>query len=423
MTNVRRYYRVAAAMVHREGVDSGQTCALGASADDMEGSPHSSPVEGFAGLDRYLARCVRACLRSKAPPDWPSALEVEAGVAASRVKFHGIALLLAENGAIGDDWPAALADEVRDEARKQSFWEGSHRPAIANLLETFHEASIDAVLTKGTALAYSVYPQPALRRRGDSDIVVLSGSRKEVREAMKRCGFKPCGDARPLQESWQIASPPNFVHQVDLHWRINASAAIARRLEGIGPFERAISLPRLSPNARGLALADNLLLTCINRTAHGLLGYLHGREKRFESDRLIWAVDIHLVAQSLNSDDWKALAARAIESGTASSLASGLIFAKNACGTAIPEGVMDRLAKSQADDITALLQPQSRERFGRDFRASATLADKARLLRYTAFPSPQFLRDKYPGAAHWPTPVLAARRIVAGVGKLLRVRS
>ena len=384
---------------------------------DRDRSTPDGPVH--RPIDTYLARCVVSCLRSQPLPGWPDHIALTREQIAGRIAFHGIALLLLQHPDLADVWPAPIAQEMREEARRQSFWETSHREAIGRLLDAFHAAGVEAVVTKGTALAYSVYDEPAVRRRGDSDIVITSGPKAAIRKVLRACGFSDCRDTRALQESWATTAPPNFNHQVDLHWRIQASAAISKRLEAIDPFERAIALPRLSAHARGLGLPDNLLLTCINRAAHASYGYLQGPDRLFEGDRLIWAVDIDLVAQTLSGGDWDALLDRAKRSGTMAILASGLTFAADKCQTAIPPSVIKRLEHdSGTDDVLPMLdRSAARERLRMDLAACPTWTEKAQVMRYVLFPSAYFLRARFPDAAHWPTPILAVRRIVAGLMK------
>lgn len=391
----------------------------------MEGEDHQLVAYKGDALDAYLAQCVMAALHGCKAPDWPRDLAPSDEAATARIAFHGIALMLVERGATSLGWPEAVAQETREEARRQSFWETSHRQTVATLLEAFASTGIKAIVTKGTALAYSVYADPAVRRRGDTDIVIASGSRRMARAALRASGFIPAGDARPLQESWQADAPPNFRHQVDLHWRINASAAIAERLEASAPFARAITLDRLSGTATGLAPIDNLVLTCINRASHDALGYAQGSETHFEGDRLIWAVDIDRIAQQFGPDDWEELVRIAQAGRTSAVTASGLRFAQRVCATAIPPDVMMRLSgAADQDDTEQILDPRSaRRRLMLDLAASPTLAAKVTQLRHALYPPASFLRARFPEAAHWPVPALAARRIVAGLGKLLKGRS
>lgn len=375
----------------------------------------------IAAVDQYLASVVAAILRAERVPAWPTSLSGDPEQAAQRIAFHGIALLLAQTPGGLADWPSALAGAVREQAGVQSFWERSHHAAIAALLDALGAAGIKAIVTKGTALAYSVYPDPALRRRGDTDILILNASRQQVRNVLRACSFWETSDARPLQESWQCDTKIGFAPAVDVHWRINASAAVSQMLETGLRFDETISLDRLTPGARGVSPVDNFILTAINRASHAKFGYNVGAQRVFENDRLIWAVDTHLLADGFTPSDWQALAARAAQTGTTAMVQSSLAFAQSALGTAVPAAISEQLAATPQDRGLAAYFGASSHlwRLRRDLAANPTLTDKARLLRYIAFPNDEFLRTRFPDASGWPKPALHLRRWAEGAGKLL----
>ena len=231
----------------------------------------SKPVLGMAdvSIDSFLAGCVRACLAGAPLPPWPAAWATgrSEGLAA-RVKFHGIALLLAQHRPGLADWPAAAAEAVKGEARLQALWEASHQTAIAPLVEALHAAGIKSAAIKGTALAYGYHADPAVRRRGDTDLLLIGAPRPLARTVLERCGFVPAGDRGPTQEPWEITGADGFTHEVDVHWRINGSLVLSKALEKLASEERIVPLPRLSPSALALGRIDNLILTCVNRYSH-----------------------------------------------------------------------------------------------------------------------------------------------------------
>ena len=374
-----------------------------------------------AALDRYLARCIASIVHSQPPPPWPAGGVIDAAAAAQRIAFHGVALLIAQAPGALEDWPPALARAVREEAGIQTFWETCHRAAIAALLEAFTAAGIPAIVTKGTALAYSLYPEPAQRRRGDTDIYVPVAARREVRQALRASGFRQSGDTKALQESWQCDSALGFEPAVDIHWRINASAAVSQMLEAGLRFDDSIALPRLSPSARGIGPVDNLILTAINRSSHGKFGYLSGKERLFDIDRLTWAVDVHLMAGGLSPDNWQDLAQRAATTGTAAVVRDSLAFAQRAIGTPIPAEIDTALAKVPGNHGLAAYFGESSHlwRLKRDLAACNGPAEAARLLRFIAFPNEEFLQTRFPDAHGWPQLALQLRRWVEGAGKLL----
>lgn len=261
-------------------------------------------------------------------PAWPDdGLPDKAEAVADRIRFHGLALSLAKApGALGK-WPAHVASTIMEEARLQAMWEDSHRHAVKLLLEALHAEGFRPLVMKGTALAYSVYDDPAIRRRSDTDIILAGQPRRAARAALERCGFVPSGNPGPTQEPWELRTRVGFAHEVDLHWSLSSSIAISRALEEMQPERRLIALPRLSPSAMGLGPTDNLIMTCVNRLSHDTFGYFVEDDRPKDGDRLIWALDIYLVAARFDAADWAELAALARISGTAGPVRSGLQFA------------------------------------------------------------------------------------------------
>jgi len=375
----------------------------------------------IAALDQYLARCVSNILRAEQVPPWPAQCSGDVEAAAHRIAFHGIALLIAQAPATLETWPPALARAVREQAGMQSFWEDSHRDAIAALLEAIAAAGVRAVVTKGTALAYSAYHNPAIRKRGDTDIFVPGAHRNQVRQVLRSCGWREAGDTKALQESWLCDTAIGFTPTVDIHWRINASAAASRMIERGLRFNETIALERLTPRALAIGSVDNLILIAINRAAHGLFGYHVGAGEVFETDRLIWAIDTHLLAGAFSASDWQALTERATATGTAPMVRNSLAFAQRTLGTAVPEAVADVMARAPENHgVAAYFRSSSHLwRLRSDLAACSGLGEKVRVLRYAALPDDAFLQARFPDASGWPRPALHLRRWAEGVAKLL----
>ncbi|MDJ0641439.1 MAG: nucleotidyltransferase family protein [Erythrobacter sp.] len=376
-------------------------------------------------FDLYLAQCVHRFVRSEPIPAWPAGLKVEPEQATTRITFHGIALLLIEAGSKLIDWPKELVEAIREQARLQSFWELSHKRMLADLIEALDLAGIDALVLKGSALAYSVYPEPALRRRGDSDLLIEATDRDMVRAVFRASGFSQWSDVRPLQECWQSSHVLGFDHTVDLHWRLSASPAVSALLESNLQRRRVVALPDLSANAKGIGPIDNLLLICINRAAHGRFGYQVGDAVLFENDRLIWALDIHLLVAKFSETDWEELSQSARASGSSDIVLAGLNLARRSLGTEIPSAALNALEQGSGDARLRhyLAYASGRERFMLDLLASPSLNEKIRLIALKLFPTKEQLLERYPDANHWPLAVLRVRRLVSGFGNFVKGRT
>lgn len=379
-------------------------------------------------LDHFLAQCLRSAARGEPtppwPPHWPTTDEF-CDAAFARIAFHGIALALLEAPDSLSDWPASVRDQVRSEARLQTFWEQGHRMVLTRLVGVLGDAGVASIVTKGSALAYSVYPEPSVRRRGDSDLLLGDVPRKAVRKALKASGFRLEGDARPLQESWASECPMGFTHVFDLHWRINASAVIAQCLERGGIGTRLVPLPRLCDGAQAIAPGDNLVLVAINRASHETFGYQSGEAKVFDQDRLIWALDIALICKSFTGQDWHDLLATAQASGTSPVVFSALAFAEATLGLVVPTDVKAVMSghPGDAELLRFLGAMRGIDRLRLDLSASQSLIERLRIAAYTLFPSEDVLRERFPDATRWPLAALQLRRLLAGAEKLLARRS
>ena len=72
------------------------------------------------------------------------------------------------------------------------------------VLAAFERSRVPSLVIKGTALAYSVYADPALRVRGDTDLLVRPEARSSAQQALLNCGFTPleamAGDGASFRE-------------------------------------------------------------------------------------------------------------------------------------------------------------------------------------------------------------------------------
>lgn len=365
---------------------------------------------GPEAIDAFLAPILRGHAAGW-PDGWSCALQVW-----ERIEFHGIALLLAEADDLLASWPQELRDAIRDDAQTQVFWEESHKGVIAPLLARLARRGIPARVMKGTALAYSVYANAAMRRRGDTDLLVQPADLDDTRQSLRSAGFVRRDDPHGLffQETWLFDTGFGMIHAVDLHWQANDSPALQNVLRLEEYFATGEPLGRLAP----AAMAPDRVLTFVqgamNQAWHRAKGYFVGEDRVIGGHRFIWSRDNHLLASDFVADDWSRLATLATGRDVAGIVLTALEAAARDLGTKVPSDVLAALAAAPQETALSryLTQTDQTCEFLTDLRASAGVLAKFRFLFVNAFPARRHLHWKYPASTGWPLPILHLRRII-----------
>ena len=367
--------------------------------------------EHSAEIEALLTRALRG-----EDAVWPNRL---AHVTMSQIwpliSAHGISGLLVQLPFEEIGWPQELCDSIREEARLQALWEAEHHPFIASLIETAQKSGIPAIIMKGTALAYSLYADPAHRRRGDTDLLIRPGDLTQMRTVLNELGWVRHGQPRLSQEDWTAPSQSGLTHVVDLHWAVSNAPEIARGLPVEDYFISMQELPLLSANAHGPSAVHQLLQASVNQASHRLEGMSDDAEDILGGRRLIWACDYHLITREFDSAQWDELIEKALVARLAGTLRKGLALAMETLGTEVPNYVMEALQRGAKDDRAAAYfdAPSAAARFAADFRASKSLAAKAHLVKVHILATPQLLHARYPDRTDAPLWQLRLRRIAS----------
>lgn len=339
---------------------------------------------------------------------------------ADRIEFHGIAGFLYGRVQTLQDWPATLIDRFRDVALSQSFWEAAHRTIICTVVSALDAAGVATVMLKGTAIAYSLYDDPALRRRGDTDILIRESDLARTRAVLNSTGFHR--QTRYLyQESWLQTDSQGFTHCLDLHWQV-LNMPVLRHVLGVEEsFRTAVSLPRLMPIARASDPVSLFMHGCINQCWHEEHGIVVSDHVITGGDRLIWAMDNHLLAGRFTDGQWTELVDRACSRGIATACLAGLHLAQRNMNTPVPATVLAALGKFAADErVSGLFStPDPMALVRANFGAVAGPRDWLAYLWIVMFPPQDHMHRKYPDAKRWPLPLLYLRRMLAAGGRLL----
>ena len=360
-------------------------------------------------IDDFLAAALRQEERPW-PPQWNSPEQVERFLA--RSNYHGVAGLVRPTAS----WPGEIGPRLREQARARAAWELRHRCLIQALLGEMNKLRIPALFLKGTALAYHVYREPWSRARADTDLLVHPVDLDAARQALAGSGLiAPTpggGDTGALQETWR-ANIGGAEHAIDLHLAPFNSHFLAEILPTEECFDHSVPLEALGEGARMLAPAHLLLHVCIHRNMHRTAPYFSGGEPLFGADRLIWGMDIALLAGSFGEEDWRAFVGLARAKEVEHAMAEALRFAARAAGATIPQSVIAELSRSDDNGKRSayLLKAGRRSRLMANLRASGGWRRGLGQLRSLAAPPDRSLRARYPEWKRAPRILLLARRM------------
>lgn len=357
-------------------------------------------------------------------PAW--AAENDAGALLEQANFHGVGVLLHSQGAT-HNWPKELAQSLHSYTLQRAMWELRHQHILNETLSALHAQGIEPVLFKGTALAYWLYDEPALRTRGDTDLVVRSTEKHRTHDALIALGYEQgaavSGEFVSYQASYTKRAPEGSAHTLDVHWKINNSEILSRLFTYDELRAASITLPKLGPHALGLPAVSSLALACMHRATHKVNPYYANGEAHHTADRLIWLYDIHLLANRMQRRQWDEFMGVAQAKGLRAVCLDGIKGAQQRFRTSVPEDVLATLGQSGTrEQPDRYLDSGHLQQQWMDFVALETMTDRCRFIGELVFPAPTYMRAKYPESPLGWLPWLYIRRGAAGVLKSLRRR-
>ena len=382
----------------------------------MRGTKQEALAAGMAGSDQGIDAALAAWLRGGAMPDALARAPRDALLL--RIDLHGLGPTLAR---MAEGAPDDLSAALRDRLVAREFWEAQHARILAEALDALAAAGLHPLVMKGSALAHSIYPSPAERMRGDSDVLVEPEGREAAAAAMEAAGFaapQDAGGAILVGEAlYQKADPTGVVHDIDLHWRFS-NAAFQARL-----YTHAELAARARPIAVGRATArrpedvDALLLACVHRVSHvGGTGHitLNGVPHPV-IDSLTWLRDLDLLARRLDPEAWDRFWTRADARDVAEICAKGLLDAHAALGTPIPADAVAAHAARPPGPMATYLRLSPLRRLWWDLGAAPGAAGKLRFLADLGLPPPDYMRARFGRDGRGWLPWLYLKRAAGGL--------
>ncbi len=312
-------------------------------------------------------------------------------------------------------WTARLADRVR----QQTQWELSHSFAIADLLGRFAKHKVEALILKGTALAYDVYGLPADRVRGDTDLLIAATDKTKADRVLREAGF---GTATPITQIAADQTQLNYVRIdnggarqcVDLHWAPINSPLLDRVWTFADLQTRAVASPALAPQARTLCRVDAYIHACLHWAINRHVPYHYGGTTRVGGGRLIWLHDLQLLARSLTRIECDELTQRASKRGIAGLCRKATVAAASGFPDPTLETLADSLQTNHNEWLTHALSGGWLRRALAELLALRSPVRQLRYLRGHLWADESALQRRYP-ESHQPIWRLQMRRWVDGL--------
>jgi Uncharacterised nucleotidyltransferase len=350
---------------------------------------------------------------------WPDGLSYDpAEVFLERARYHGVEALLHERLTRNQTWPESVRQTLHQHALAEGMWELRSQTVLKSVLEALARIEVRPILFKGAALAYSLYPKHMLRSRGDADMLILPRDRADVIDVLGSLGFARnvgvAGDFINYQGSYTLTASDGGLHSIDLHWKINNSELLSRLFSYPELLSRSTLLPRLCSEAVGAGAVDALLLACMHRATHKRNPYFVDGVPYYGADRLIWLYDIHLLAQSFTSAEWRGLAIGATEKGLCATVLDGLQSAARRFSTPCPDDIRDALSRT-GEPVTIYFEAGALRQHIIDFLSIDGHANRLRYVRELVFPPAGYMHAKYSDADLEWLPWLYARRAIGGL--------
>jgi len=328
-----------------------------------------------------------------------------------------------ERNAACQQWPQTVQDSLRQESQRLAAVDLLRRQELTIVLEELGKEDIHPLIFKGAALAYSHYPSPSLRTRNDTDLLIRETDRATTTRLLNRLGYiEPnavSGKLISYESMYRKTDKYSVTHVLDVHVRINNSQIFAQALAYDELAASAVPVPILGTNARGLSLPHALLLACMHRAAHlQYVAYYNEGEPYYEGNLFIWLYDIHLLATSMNADEWNNFVVSATAKSLRSICLDALQTTSQCFQTLIPEQVSTSFTIARNQEVSAAYLSGSKSRVAfAEFSMIPGLNSKIRFLWENLFPPAEYMLQKYDVSSKLWLPVLYPTRVISGMLK------
>jgi len=377
-------------------------------------STATTSAYGAVGTPQEILELLAAVVRGESPA-WPPALEPAdvRRVAADQ----GLDVLVSARIADLTTWPEAIKAALATTMRDACVIEVLRERELVRVLAALHEAHVEPLLVKGTALAYSLYAAAHLRPRIDTDLLVASVHVDHATQTLEAMGYAKTAQNVGRLVSHQVAmvrlDAHGVWHAIDIHWKVANPHVFANLLTFDELAASAVALPALGQHARTPAPALALMVAAVHLAAH------HAHHVR-----LIWLYDLHLLCSRMRPDEFDQVVPLAKARGLATVCSRGLHLARRWFDTTVPATVLAELdAVDAQSEEPARYVAGSVGKLGTlvsDLRTLPTWRARAELLYEHAFPPADYMLRSYRRSRRTWLPALYIHRMITGGWRWLR---
>ncbi|MCI5223899.1 MAG: hypothetical protein D3924_14805 [Candidatus Electrothrix sp. AR4] len=353
---------------------------------------------------------------------WPETDGVSEEVFIREVTAQGMAPLLFRflSEEDGGNWPSGILVCLREAAMRQAAFEVVLELDLRRLLDAFSEIGVFPLLLKGTPLSHILYPEPGLRPRCDTDLLIPDSARKKTVALMERLGYQGLHEAEVDYINAQMSYSKRVAQGVfcsyDIHWQVsNCNRQFSRDFVDGRLFEDSQAIPALGEHARTLSKVDALIFSCFHRAGH----FAH------HGDRLIWLYDMHLFCQALSEQEAKVFSDRTKKLNIVTVCADAFVATRFWFKTEPPPALEALFLEGGKQESSALLLRTGRldgikQHALLELQGLSTWLERLNFLLQNAFPPTEYMLWRYNRKNKRALPWLYLKRCAEGVYIFLR---
>lgn len=335
-----------------------------------------------------------------------------------QTRQDGIQLLIhraASQTLVWQHWPQPVRQTLDDTAKHDAIIDIFRQQDLTFLVQILRDNKVEPILLKGAALSYTHYPEPYLRTRTDTDILIPLHDAGRLEGLLKPHAYLSAGKIEGglinHQQLYKHTSPQGPVFFYDIHHRLLNPRDFSGSLTYDEILREAREIPAGGDTLKIISDRHALLHACMHRVAH-----------HYGDPKLLWLYDIHLLLAG-KSDAWlQSFYEFAVEKKMAKICGESFRLSAQWFQMNLPEGWIEKLQNvPHYEPSEKYLHRQMNQisLFLRDFKAVGAV-EKIRLVREHCFPSPAYMKAKYKVQSSWSLPFLYLWRILSGFPRLFR---